>query len=179
VRLEDVLHFYRQCNAAGITIWVDGGWAVDALLGSQTRDHADLDIAVQQLDLECLRLMLEESGYRDVPRDDTRPWNFVLGDDAGRLVDIHVVVLDEAGNGIYGPPENGEMYPAGSLDGIGSIVGQSVRCIAPVHLVAFHTGYSLRPQDIHDVSALCERYGIALPEEYHAAIAARQVDSTS
>lgn len=179
MHVDDVLRFYGQCNAAGITIWVDGGWAVDALLGSQTRDHADLDIAVQQLDLECLRLMLEESGYRDVPRDDTRPRNFVLGDDAGRLVDIHVVVLDEAGNGIYGPPENGEMYPAGSLDGMGSIGGHPVRCITPVHLVAFHTGYPWRPQDIHDVSALCERYGIALPEEYHAAIAARQVDSTS
>ena len=102
MHVDDVLRFYGQCNAAGITIWVDGGWAVDALLGSQTRDHADLDIAVQQLDLECLWLMLEESGYRDVPRDDTRPRNFVLGDDAGRLVDIHVVVLDEAGNcGIF------------------------------------------------------------------------------
>ena len=176
MQADDVLHFYRQCNAAGITIWVDGGWAVDALLGSQTREHADLDIAVQQLDLDRLRLMLEESGYRDVPRDDTRPWNFVLGDDSGRLVDIHVVVLDKSGNGIYGPPENSEMYPAGSLDGIGSISGQPVRCIAPGHLVAFHAGYPLRPQDIHDVSALCKRFGIALPEEYRAAIAARQAD---
>jgi len=23
----------------GITVWIDGGWSVDALLGKQTRDH--------------------------------------------------------------------------------------------------------------------------------------------
>jgi lincosamide nucleotidyltransferase A/C/D/E len=177
MQADDVLHFYQSCAEAGITIWIDGGWAVDALLGSQTRGHADLDIAVQQLDLDRLRLMLEESGYRDVPRDDTRPWNFVLGDAADRLIDIHVIVLDQAGNGIYGPLENGEMYPAASLDGAGSIAGHPVRCIAAEHLVAFHTGYPLRPQDVYDVTALCARFGMKLPDEYRAAIAARRSES--
>ncbi len=30
-----------------IAVHVDGGWGVDALLGEQTRPHADLDIAMQ------------------------------------------------------------------------------------------------------------------------------------
>ena len=64
------------------------------------------------------------------------------------LIDIHVVELDEAVTG-FTDRQNGEMFPAGSLDGIGSIGGHPVRCIASVHLVAFHTGYPWRPQDIH------------------------------
>lgn len=162
----DVLSLYTQCEALGVTLWIDGGWGVDALLGEQTRPHADVDIAIQEKDLPALRALLEGQGYRDVPRDDTCAWNFVLGDDAGRLVDVHVIVLDAAGNGIYGPPENGEMYPASALTGSGSILGRAVRCIAPEDLVRFHTGYPLRPHDIADVSALCRRFNIPLPPEY-------------
>ena len=29
-----------------IRIWLDGGWAVDACLGAQTRRHGDLDIVI-------------------------------------------------------------------------------------------------------------------------------------
>jgi len=162
----DVVTLYDQLERLGITIWIDGGWGVDALLGEQTRPHADLDIAIQLKDLPALRTLLEGQGSHDVPRDDTCAWNFVLGDDAGRLVDVHVIVLDEAGNGIYGPPENGEMYPASALTGSGSILGRAVRCIAPEDMVHFHTGYPLRPHDYADVSALCRRFNIPLPPEY-------------
>jgi lincosamide nucleotidyltransferase A/C/D/E len=176
MRAEDIVLFDQECAKLGITVWVDGGWAVDALLGHQTREHADLDVAVQLGDLARLQAMLEATGYRDVPRDDTRPWNFVLGDDNGRMIDIHVLEIDDAGNGIYGPPEYGEIYPAGSLDGTGSIAGRSVRCVAAEHLVAFHTGYPLRPQDVHDVTALCARFGIDLPDEYLAENAAQRAE---
>ena len=30
---------------AGIEVWVDGGWGIDALLGLETRAHRDLDLA--------------------------------------------------------------------------------------------------------------------------------------
>ena len=33
-------------QSAGVRVWLDGGWSVDALLGEQTRPHADLDLAV-------------------------------------------------------------------------------------------------------------------------------------
>jgi lincosamide nucleotidyltransferase A/C/D/E len=141
----DVATLYDRLEALGVRIWIDGGWGVDALLGEQTRPHGDLDIAIQQVDVPRLRSLLEIDGYADVPRDDTQPWNFVLGDSAGRLIDVHVVVFDAEGNGIYGPPETGLMYPAGSLDGLGVIAGRAVRCIAPEFLVKFHTGLSAAP----------------------------------
>ena len=36
----------------------------------------------------------------------------------------------------------------------------------PEWLVKFHTGYELDENDFHDVKALCERFCIALPDEY-------------
>ena len=112
-------------------------------------------------DVPKLRRLLEAEGYRDVPRDDTSPWNFVLGDDQGREVDVHAVVFDSMGNGLYGSVEKGVMYPAGSLRGTGLIGGEIVRCIAPEWIVRFHSGYVLK--DIRDVTALCEKFGIDNP----------------
>jgi len=162
----DVIKFYTDLEKSGIDIWIDGGWSVDALLGKQTRLHADLDIAIEQKDLKKTAELLEKQGYQNVPRDDTRPWNFVLGDKKGHEIDFHVIVIDDKGNGIYGPPEKGEMYAAGALIGMGKIKKHPVKCIAPEYMVKFHTGYKLRECDFHDVGALCDKFGIALPEEY-------------
>lgn len=163
---NDVIELYTTLEKLGIEIRIDGGWGVDALLEEQTRPHEDLDIVIQEKDLRALRTLLEGRGYRDVPRDDTSPWNFVLGDDSGHLVDVHAIVVDAQGNGLYGPPENGVMYPAESLTGQGKIGAQPVRCISPEWLVKFHTGYALRASDYHDVSVLCARFGLDLPDEY-------------
>ena len=73
-------------------------------------------------------------------------------------------VLDDQGNGIYGPAENG--YPAAALSGLGTITGHTVKCISPEWAVKFHSGYELKEKDYKDVSALCEKYEIKLPEEY-------------
>ena len=113
---ESVLELVRLLESHGILVWLDGGWGVDALLGEQTRLHEDVDIVLQEKDLPLLRRLLEERGYRDVPRDDTRPWNFVLGEPAGLLVDVHAFVFDSQGNGIYGPAVNGYQYSALTTD---------------------------------------------------------------
>jgi lincosamide nucleotidyltransferase A/C/D/E len=140
---------------------VDGGWAVDAQLGHQTRPHADLDIAMPHRGVPELRRILDKRGYADVPRDDTREFNFVLGDDKGHLVDIHTYTFDEQGKLIFGEP-----YPPDSLTGRGAILGYPVRCITPEWLVKFHTGYPLDEADFHDVRLLCKCFGIELPDEY-------------
>jgi lincosamide nucleotidyltransferase A/C/D/E len=42
-----------------IDLHIDGGWGVDALLGRQTRTHADLDIAVNRQDVAQIRFLLD------------------------------------------------------------------------------------------------------------------------
>jgi lincosamide nucleotidyltransferase A/C/D/E len=88
-------------------------------------------------------------------------WNFELSDDRGRQVDVHSFVLGPDGN-----VEKGIMYPTGSLTGTGTISGHAVRCVSPEWMVKFHSGYELTAKDFTDVSALCEKFGIELPQEY-------------
>jgi len=156
----EVLQLFEQHQ---IELYIDGGWAVDALLGEQTRAHADLDIAVQHKDVAQIRALLAARGFRDVPRDDTWECNFVLGDDRWRQVDIHSYTFDAQGNPVYGVP-----YPFDSLTGNGTIQGRPVKCISPEWLVKFHTGYPLDDNDYHDVKLLCQRFGIPLPLAYEA-----------
>lgn len=164
----EVVDFYLTLSKLGIELWIDGGWGVDALLGQLTRTHKDLDIAIEQKHVAALREFLSERGYREIRHEEARPWNFVLGDREGREIDVHVIVLDEKGNGIYSPREKGEMYPAASLTGTGRIEGHPVRCISAEWAVRFHSGYKLMEKDFRDVSALCDRFGIELPAEYHS-----------
>jgi lincosamide nucleotidyltransferase A/C/D/E len=163
---SDVKELYLALERVGVLIWIDGGWGVDALLGRQTRGHADLDIALQAHDVARFRTLLDGLGFRDVPRDDTSSWNFVMADPAERKIDVHVISFDENGNGILGPPELGNAYPAGALDGAGVVEGLNVRCVTPEFMVKFRTGYVPRPSDYADVKLLCDRFGIDYPEEY-------------
>lgn len=163
---DDVCGFLALMDADGVRVWLDGGWAVDACLGSQTRCHGDLDIVIEERDVPTALAALQRCGYAPVPRADTRAWNFVLGDDAGHQIDFHVIVLDERGRGVFGPPENGESYPAEALAGTGTVNERTVACITPEWLVRFHTGYEVDATDRADVSALCERFGIPVPREY-------------
>jgi lincosamide nucleotidyltransferase A/C/D/E len=162
----DVVSLYTELENLSITIWIDGGWGVDALLGEQTRPHKDLDIAVQEKDVLKLRQLLEARGYKEIKLEEARAWNFVLADENGREIDFHVIVMDDNGNGLYGPKEHGEMYPAASLTGTGSIDGRTVRCISPEWVVKFHSGYTLKEKDFRDVSALCKKFGFELPDAF-------------
>jgi len=156
-----VIQLLRLFDQHGIEVVVDGGWGVDALLGEQTRLHGDLDIALEHKDVPKLRALLEARGYRDVPRDDTRDCNFVMGDEQGHEIDFHSYTFDAHGKLVFGVE-----YPFDSLTGTGSIQGYPVKCITAEWMVKFHAGYELDENDFRDVSALCKRFGIALPAEY-------------
>lgn len=157
----DVLGIVELLESNGIEVWLDGGWGVDALLGRQTRPHGDLDIAIQHKDVPKLRELLYTRGYRQVPRDDTKEWNFVLGDDKGREVDVHSYTFGPNGEHLYGIE-----YPADSLTGTGSVGGRPVKCISAEYVVRFRTGFELRKVDIEDVAALHEKFGVAIPKEH-------------
>ena len=151
---SDIVWLCKSLGKLGVEFWLDGGWAVDALVGRQTRPHEDVDIVIHEKDVKKIRSFLTREGFVDIPRDDTRPWNFVLGDKKGRLIDIHVIKLDEKGNGIYGPIENNQMYEAEALTGKGQINDIEVKCIHPKYLLGYHSGYKLRAKDHHDIKIL-------------------------
>lgn len=164
----DVVDFYNACTETEIDIWLDGGWSVDALLGEQIREHVDLDIAIQEKDVSQFRKLMTERGYQEIKLEQARHHNFVLGDNQGHEIDVHVIVLDEQGNGIYGPPQHGDMYPAESLTGKGTIGGTEVKCISPQAMVEFLAPWiSKHPQKyVPAISALCEKFNLPIPQEF-------------
>jgi lincosamide nucleotidyltransferase A/C/D/E len=155
----DVIRLFAELQNLGTTIWIDGGWGVDALLGVQTRPHADLDIAIEQKHVSGLCDFLAARGFSESKRESV--WNFVFSDHHGREIDVHAFILDGHGNVEMGIP-----YPAGSLSGTGTIEGHTVRCIAAEWVVKFHCGFPPEEKDYRDVSALCEKFGFDLPGEY-------------
>lgn len=165
-RARDVLAVLRMAAEADARVWVDGGWGVDALLGRQTRPHADLDLAVEADALARFVSRLEAAGYRPRASDADTPWNFVLVHPGGSAVDLHVIRFDGQGRGVMHEIGDGAFYPAGSLTGRGSIDGVDVDCVEPSWLVRFHTGYSLDADDWADVLAICDEFGLPVPADY-------------
>lgn len=165
-----VRRFCDWADSLRVTYWIDGGWGVDALLGEQTREHADLDLALDDAAAAVLVPALRARGFVEVELD--RPGrsdrSFVLADVHDHRLDLHVVTWDAEGNGVFGPVEQGVFYPAGSLTGTGAIAGRPVRCVEPAWMVRFHTGYPVDGDDWADVARLCARFDLPIPEEYAA-----------
>jgi len=158
---RDVAELVTFLEHNGLEIYVDGGWAVDAVLGEQTRPHDDLDIAMPHAQVPRLRALLTSRGFDEQRRDDSWECNFVLADAAGRCLDVHSFTLDEAGQN-----RGGVSYCREHLTGQGVIAGHPVRCVPPEWLVKFHTGYAVDEKDWRDVRLLCERFDIAIPVEF-------------
>ena len=160
---EEALRIIDLAEIAGIPIVIDGGWAVDAHLGWQTRPHSDLDVAINQQYLPRFLGILSRLGYGHVPRDDQWEHNFVLEDGSGHQVDIHSYIRNEQGQ-IVGGVE----YPGDSLTGQGKIGHAKVCCIKADWLVDFHLGYPFDENDYSDVKFLCNLHRLTLPAEYQS-----------
>jgi len=157
----DLVALLELFDAAGIFVWLDGGWGVDALLGEQTREHDDLDLVLAADDVARIVGVLEANRY-DVAKG-RLPTCIVLLDPEGRQIDLHPVAFDDSGDGIYAMEEGGTWpYPARGFKGTGSVLGRAVRCLTPEVQVLCHAGYELDDDDRRDLAALETRFGVRL-----------------
>ena len=164
--LEKVIELYNLLERMQISIWLDGGWGVDALLEKQTRAHDDLDIVIEEKNLDKFVNHFQSMGYFEIIKDDSCAWNFVLGHNSGYEIDVHVINFNEIGDGIYGPKERGILYPAYAFQGIGKLNTVQLKCLSAEYQLESHTGYTLRERDFHDVIALCEKFNLKKPAPY-------------
>lgn len=162
---ENIHWFLDLFEELGVVVWLDGGWGVDALLGEQTRPHADLDIMVPTLDSVKLVEALRRDGFEDVHTDDRVDENFVMGHQVYGRIDFHIFELFDDGHGVYRPDAENWPITAEELAGTGSIDGRSVRCLSAEYMVRSHADYTLKSTDVHDMSALRERFGVKLLDE--------------
>lgn len=160
-----LLELLGLLDEAAISVWLDGGWGVDALLGTQTRPHKDVDIVVRVSEASKVQEVLGRRGF--MVKEGRPPNAFVLTNGSGLEVDVHAVVFDDHGNGVY-RMENGEdwIYPAEGFSGRGIIHGRSVHCLSPTTQVLCHAyGYTPTAKDFRDMELLQQRFGVELPPQ--------------
>jgi lincosamide nucleotidyltransferase A/C/D/E len=166
---ESVVDLYKLAEANEIQVWIDGGWGVDALLRMQTRDHQDLDLAVDQSGVEKLIGLLKAKRY--TVYQDELPTRIELRDDDEHRVDLHPLKFDAEGNGLQ-ELQDGTFgtYTSQGLSGTGVIGGEKMRCLSPEIQMLFHSGYTPREHDHHDVLELHRKFGLDLPPGYSPSV---------
>src|ERR1700694_3042193 len=98
MQAHDVLVVIHQLENAGVSVWLDGGWGVDALVGTQTREHSDIDVVIPLEQVPLVQQALQAIGY--AVTEDELPTRFVMCDAYGRSIDFHTVTFDHDGDGV-------------------------------------------------------------------------------
>lgn len=119
-------------RAAGIDVWLRGGWAMDFHLGRVTRPHRDIDWFCAAADAGRLTALLHGLGYRDDPGVDPARQRDLLAPD-GTEVSFALLGWDAAGHPVVpAGPYAGRPWPVDLLDGPPGRLGE-VTCpiVAP------------------------------------------------
>jgi lincosamide nucleotidyltransferase A/C/D/E len=152
MRVSEVIEVLAAMDGAEVRHWVAGGWGVAALTGRQTRDHRDLDLAVDARDLSPCLEALERLGYG--VETDWIPVRVELRAPGERWVDVHPVTFDPTGHGRQSDLGGGHFdYPPTAF-AEGSIGGRPVHCLSVEQQRQFRSEYKHRPQDLHDLADL-------------------------
>ncbi len=162
---QSVLGVAAALENAGVSVWLDGGWGIDALVGVQTREHNDLDCVIALCNVPVAREALAALGFA-VSLDEL-PTRFVVQDRCDHRVDFHTVTFDATGaatqrlqDGTTAP------YPAQGFSGFGHVAGVRVACLTAAVQSHHHVGYDPDEKDHHDMGLLADRFGIELPAPY-------------
>ena len=165
MRASDVLEIVYRLQAAGVRVWLDGGWGVDALIGHQTRDHEDLDLVIPLPESHAARGTLTTLGFEFV--EDEQTLCFVARDAGGRRVDVHTVAFDDGGGGLQ-RQEDGTFwrYPPEGFSGLGRVAGSEVACLSAEVQILCHLNYEPDGTDRRDMELLAASRGMTLPRPY-------------
>ena len=158
-----VLHVLDLLASAGVQVWLDGGWGVDALLGRITRPHNDLDLVLALDDLTRAVAVLVHDGFGI---EEEEPGRVVLGHaDHGRI-DLHPVTFDPLRNAVQVQPADLPVVYRSDGFVAGCILGRAVACIAADVQVSARLGRDRSEKHRQDVVALCAAFGLQVPDDW-------------
>jgi hypothetical protein len=159
---------------AGVSAWLVGGWAADALVGRTLRRHEDIDLVIEADRSGDARDALEQRGFRlihEVPAGRWLGLQVKMVDPLRRFVALHPVDLGlwEAPSGPsslraaareLGLPEPAELFASGTL------AGNEVPVLSPATQLVLRCGYEIRKRDREDVAAMCSHFSLPAPRPY-------------
>jgi lincosamide nucleotidyltransferase A/C/D/E len=132
---------------------INGGWAVDALVGHQTRPHRDLDLFVDAAAVDDILGWLTARGY--AAETDWLPARLELRSGPLR-VDLHPMVLDSDGNGVQRGLGDELFEHSRAMRTLGVVSGRAVVVATARRLRELHEGYEPREVDVHDFHLLAD-----------------------
>jgi lincosamide nucleotidyltransferase A/C/D/E len=121
------------------------------LVGTQSREHRDLDLALRADALDASLNALTSKGYRVTT--DSLPVRIELSA-AISHVDLHPLHYELDGSAWQAAPDDARfIYPAEGW-AVGRIGGRDVICLSAQQQRIFHTGYELSDVARHDMALL-------------------------
>jgi len=124
---HDVLEVLQHLAGAGVVVWLDGGWGVDALLGRHTRSHEDVEVVLSCEQAPLAEEILLQADYTIA--EDARPTRIVLWASQDRRIDVHLVTFDSQGDGFQRLPDGTNFrYHRAGFVGRGLVEGQMPYC---------------------------------------------------
>lgn len=147
----EVARIVDWLEGRGIVYQCNGGWAVDALVGRQTRDHGDLDVFLDETAVADAVAWLEQDGYRIV--EDWLPVRVELRS-GERAVDLHPMRIEANGDGVQSLLGGGTITHAAASRTIGVVDGCTIVVADAERLLALREGYEPRAIDQRDVALL-------------------------
>jgi Aminoglycoside-2''-adenylyltransferase len=113
----------------GLEYWVFGGWAVDFHVGSVTREHDDIDIAVWARDRQRITQLLLAAGWTHAP--DAGEDGYTGYERGSVRLELAFLARDEDGD-VFTPLRDGRGdWPDGSFAGdLGEVRGVRARMVA-------------------------------------------------
>ncbi|MFD6077415.1 nucleotidyltransferase domain-containing protein [Streptomyces hydrogenans] len=152
MNIADLFPVLDALRAADVPHWVAGGWGVDVLVGRQTREHRDVDLAFDASCQTAAMRALVSLGYRT--ETDQLPARVELAAPGRRWVDLHPVVFDAGGLGRRSDLGDGFfLYPPDGFT-LGRLQGRTIPCLSVDQQLAFRGGYDLRDVEHHDIALL-------------------------
>lgn len=160
-QLRLIAEIATLAEAAGVEVWLRGGWAVDFHVGEVTRDHRDIDWFTWSATLPTFRAALDEHGFQPAAVNDATAQYDVEKDGE----DIQFALLARNADGavvVAGGQYAGEPWPTGMLDTEPGRIG-ALRCpiISPAAQVEIKRmmpvwvpGMPRRAKDAEDIARI-------------------------
>ena len=174
---ESVIKIFRALEDQGVPVWLDGGWATDALLKKQTREHSDLDLIAPIESIASAEAVLGTLGFRRDDRETNVPTRVVFKNPDGLEIDVHPVTFSADGTSIhidedYWDQKYVYVSSAAGLSGVGTVAGRVVRCITAAEQIRQKVERRYSPwspdridangvsADLKDIISLLEIFGV-------------------